>query len=220
MILSSTTIKQRGIIFPHTRRIAFPEAIISSGESLAGYDIRLGYNICVPPGVSIVIDHASRTLRLLKDVAPIDIDPGAKYFVLHCGSVLDVIHHEISVVSQWRKINIGNADKKYNILLGSNCFFLGESLEEITVPRDVIGFCVGKSTYARFGVLVNVTPLEPGWHGVLTIGIANVSATSNVIIHTGHGIAQLVFACVDSETDGYNGKWQNQKGATVVPSGD
>ncbi len=69
---------------------------------------------------------------------------------------------------------------------------LGRSLEYLRIPRGVIGLAFGKSTYARAGILVNVTPLEPEWEGFLTISIAN-TAPCPVRIHAGQGILQLIF---------------------------
>ncbi|MCX8083284.1 MAG: dCTP deaminase, partial [bacterium] len=56
-----------------------------------------------------------------------------------------------------------------------NSFILGRSVEYFRIPRDVIGLCFGKSTYARCGIVINVTPLEPEWEGYITIQIANLT---------------------------------------------
>ncbi len=69
---------------------------------------------------------------------------------------------------------------------------LAESVETFHIPDDVTGVCWGKSSYARCGLLVNVTPLEPGWIGVLTIELANLSPLP-IRLHVGQGIAQVVF---------------------------
>ena len=99
-------------------------------------------------------------------------------------------------------------------LIPPNSFVLGRSLEYFRIPRDVLVLCQGKSTYARSGVFVNVTPLEPEWEGYLTIAIVNCAPVP-AIIYSGEGIAQLVFfraesECVVSYAD-KKGKYQAQK---------
>jgi dCTP deaminase len=103
---------------------------------------------------------------------------------------------------------------------GSTCrisphsFVLGRSLEYFRIPRNVIVICQGKSTYARCGIIVNVTPLEPEWDGFITIAIMNASPVP-AIVYSGEGIAQLVFIrsrgeCETSYSD-RRGKYQSQK---------
>jgi len=83
-------------------------------------------------------------------------------------------------------------------LIPQNSFILGRSLEYFRIPRDVIALCQGKSTYARSGVFVNVTPLEPEWEGYLTIAIVN-TAPVPVKVYSSEGIAQLVFIRAEAE---------------------
>jgi dCTP deaminase len=73
-----------------------------------------------------------------------------------------------------------------------NSYILGRSIEIFDMPSNVIGICVGKSTYARCGIIVNVTPLEPGWRGTLTMEIANVSPLP-VRLYPNEGICQIIF---------------------------
>jgi dCTP deaminase len=95
-----------------------------------------------------------------------------------------------------------------------NSFILGRSFEYFRIPRDVVVFCQGKSTYARSGVFVNVTPLEPEWEGYITIAIVN-TAPVPAKIYSGEGIAQLVFIRAESECGisyaDRKGKYQAQK---------
>lgn len=98
-----------------------------------------------------------------------------------------------------------------------NSYMLGESVETIEVPRDVIGITVGKSTYARAGIIVNVTPAEPSWRGKLTIEISN-SAPLPAKVYAGEGIAQMMFfragrRCETSYAD-KQGIYQDQTGVT------
>jgi dCTP deaminase len=99
-------------------------------------------------------------------------------------------------------------------LIPPNSFILGRSLEYFRIPRDVIALCQGKSTYARSGVLINVTPLEPEWEGYITMAIVN-SAPVPAKVYSGEGIAQLVFIRAESECAisyaDKKGKYQAQK---------
>ncbi len=99
--------------------------------------------------------------------------------------------------------------------LAPGSFVLGRSLEYFRIPRDVLALCTGKSTYARCGVLINITPLEPEWEGNVTISIANTSPVP-VRIYADEGIAQVVFIgaekpCLTSYAD-KKGKYQAAKG--------
>ncbi len=77
-----------------------------------------------------------------------------------------------------------------SIVIPPGSYVLARSVERLHIPRHLKGRVVGKSTYARIGVLINTTPLEPGWKGTLTIEIGNVTPCP-VRIHVGEGIAQL-----------------------------
>ena len=99
-----------------------------------------------------------------------------------------------------------------------NAFALARTVEYFRIPRDVLTLCVGKSTYARCGIIVNVTPLEPEWEGHVTLEFSN---TTNLPakIYAGEGVAQLLFfqsdeACDTSYKD-RRGKYQDQRGVTL-----
>ena len=95
-------------------------------------------------------------------------------------------------------------------------YALGVSIELISMPPNIMGLTSGKSTYARQGTIVNVTPIEPGWSGHLTICIVNPLAFP-VRIYANEGIVQTVFVRLNSDADkAYgDGKYQNQ-GASVA----
>lgn len=78
------------------------------------------------------------------------------------------------------------------IIVPPGSFVLGRSVEWVKMPRDVMGICLGRSTYARAAVITNVTPLEPGWEGRVTMEITN-SGRLPVKVHVGRGIVQVVF---------------------------
>jgi dCTP deaminase len=100
-----------------------------------------------------------------------------------------------------------------------NSFVLGRSVEYFRIPREVLVICLGKSTYARCGIVINVTPLEPEWEGYVTIEISNTSPLP-AKIYANEGIAQLLFiegseVCERSYAD-KAGKYQAQKGITLA----
>jgi len=78
------------------------------------------------------------------------------------------------------------------IVMETGSYILGRSLEFFKIPKKVMGLVLGKSTYARSGILINVTPLEPEWNGFLTISISNISGKS-VLLFPMQGIAQVIF---------------------------
>lgn len=99
-----------------------------------------------------------------------------------------------------------------------NSFALARSVEYFRIPRDVLALCVGKSTYARCGIIVNVTPLEPCWEGILTIEISNTTPLP-AKIYSNEGIAQLLFFQSDEVCDisyaDRKGKYQSQQGVVL-----
>ncbi|MFM9169873.1 MAG: dCTP deaminase [Phycisphaerales bacterium] len=105
-----------------------------------------------------------------------------------------------------------------HIVIPPNSFALAETIEVFDVPRDVLAICVGKSTYARCGIIVNVTPLEPEWRGKVTIEISNTTPLP-AKIYANEGIAQMIFlkadrVCAVSYAD-KGGKYQDQGGLTL-----
>ena len=99
-----------------------------------------------------------------------------------------------------------------------NSFALARTVEYFRIPRDVLTVCLGKSTYARCGIIVNVTPLEPEWEGHITLEISNTT-TLPAKIYAFEGIAQVVFFGADETCEiSYKdraGKYQGQTGVTL-----
>ncbi len=103
-------------------------------------------------------------------------------------------------------------------LVPPNSFALARSVEYFRIPRDVLTLCVGKSTYARCGIIVNVTPFEPEWEGHVTLEISNTTPLP-ARIHAGEGLAQVLFLqaaepCEVSYAE-RGGKYQSQRGITT-----
>jgi dCTP deaminase len=99
-----------------------------------------------------------------------------------------------------------------------NSFALARTIEYFRIPRDVLTVCLGKSTYARCGIIVNVTPFEPEWEGHVTIEISNTTPLP-AKIYANEGIAQVLFfqsdeSCEVSYKD-KSGKYQAQRGVTL-----
>jgi dCTP deaminase len=107
-------------------------------------------------------------------------------------------------------------------LIPPNSFALARSVEYFKIPRDVLTICVGKSTYARCGIIVNVTPLEPEWEGFVTLEISNTSPLP-ARVYANEGLCQILFfqsdePCEISYQD-KKGKYQAQTGI-VLPKLD
>lgn len=99
-----------------------------------------------------------------------------------------------------------------------NSFALARTMEYFRIPKDVLVLCVGKSTYARCGIIVNVTPLEPGWEGHVTLEFSNTTPLP-AKIYAFEGVCQFLFFKGDLECevsyDRRSGKYMNQSGVTL-----
>ncbi|MEO1717949.1 MAG: dCTP deaminase [Planctomycetota bacterium] len=170
---------------------------ISFGVSSYGYDVRVGtrFKIFTPStksGEIAVVDPKRFSDDMMVEVDVADADKGGTDEGANGGS-------------------------KY-VIIPPNSFALCETVEEIAVPRDVLVICVGKSTYARCGLIVNVTPLEPEWRGKVTLEISNTTPLP-ARVYANEGVAQLIFlkaeeVCAISYAD-KGGKYQDQAGLTL-----
>ncbi|PKM11539.1 MAG: dCTP deaminase [Gammaproteobacteria bacterium HGW-Gammaproteobacteria-3] len=103
-------------------------------------------------------------------------------------------------------------------IIPPNSFALARTVEFFRIPRDVLTICLGKSTYARCGIIVNVTPLEPEWEGHVTLEFSNTTPLP-AKIYAHEGVAQMLFlgsdeVCETSYRD-RGGKYQGQRGVTL-----
>jgi len=108
--------------------------------------------------------------------------------------------------------------KAKECIIPPNSFALARTVEYFRIPRNVLTICLGKSTYARCGIIVNVTPLEPEWEGIVTLEVSNTTPLP-ARIYAGEGIAQFLFfegnePCETSYAD-KKGKYQAQQGLTL-----
>ena len=105
-----------------------------------------------------------------------------------------------------------------SVIIPPNSFALARSIEYFRIPRDVLSICVGKSTYARCGILVNVTPFEPEWEGFVTLEISNTTPLP-ARVYANEGLCQILFfrsdePCETSYAD-RKGKYQKQTGIVL-----
>ncbi|MBF8269357.1 MAG: deoxycytidine triphosphate deaminase [Gammaproteobacteria bacterium] len=103
-------------------------------------------------------------------------------------------------------------------IIPPNSFALARTVEYFRIPRNVLTICLGKSTYARCGIIVNVTPLEPEWEGHVTLEFSNTSPLP-AKIYANEGVAQVIFIESDEECEtsykDRQGKYQGQTGVTL-----
>ena len=107
--------------------------------------------------------------------------------------------------------------KANTCVIPPNSFALARSIEYFRIPRNVLTITLGKSTYARCGIITNITPFEPGWEGYVTLEISNTTPLP-ARIYANEGIAQVIFFEADEECEisyaDKKGKYQKQTGVT------
>ena len=103
-------------------------------------------------------------------------------------------------------------------IIPPNSFVLARTVENFKIPKDVLVVCLGKSTYARCGIIVNVTPLEPGWEGYVTLEFSNTTPLP-AKIYANEGVAQFIFLKGNESPEvtysDRKGKYMKQKGVTL-----
>jgi len=108
------------------------------------------------------------------------------------------------------------------VIVPPNSFALARTVEYFRIPRDIITICLGKSTYARCGIILNVTPFEPMWQGYATLEISNTTPLP-AKIYAGEGIGQVVFLRASQECrvsyEDRKGKYQRQQGIVLPRTG-
>ena len=190
--------------------------------------------------MSIRPDHWIRKMaQLHRMIEPFE-EKQISYIEHHCGERQKVVSYglssygyDIRVADEFKVFtNVHNAvvdpklftDNSFVKMRSSVCvippnsFALARSIEYFCIPRNVLTICLGKSTYARCGIIVNVTPFEPEWEGYVTIEISNTTPLP-AKIYANEGIAQVVFfeaseSCEISYAD-KKGKYMRQRGVTL-----
>lgn len=161
--------------------------ILSYGLSTAGYDSVMAYKLKLP----VEVRNKDGSVKPLDPKNPDD--------------------------AGWVDITIdpNSEDPTYTINPGEH--ILSSTKEYFRMPNDVLAICLGKSTYARAGIIINVTPLEPGWEGNVTLEIHNTT-NRPVILYPGEGICQFLFFRINKPKTSYKdkkGKYQGQRGITL-----
>lgn len=105
-------------------------------------------------------------------------------------------------------------------IIPPNSFLLGHSVERFKIPENVLCICLGKSSMARCGLIVNVTPFEPGWEGYVTLEVSNTTPLP-AKVYANEGIAQILFLEGDDQCEvtyrDRNGKYQDQPADAIPP---
>jgi dCTP deaminase len=192
MILNDRDIRKLCLapLFTHDRPMIEPFSEAVSGDGVISYGL----------------SHAGYDLRLGPDILLFDNQYGG---VVNPKQFNNPEYHR-QVFREYKGLTLGH---KFHI--PPHGYILGHSLEYLRIPDHLKGRCVGKSTLARSGILINTTPLEPGWEGHLTIEIGNQTPCPAVVF-IGEGIAQLEFETLsDLPEKTYAGKkYQGQTGVT------
>lgn len=172
------------------------------------------------------IIRMARDCEMIRPFSESQVKQGISYGVSSYG-------YDISLSREFKILDAANIDeidpKQDNagrfqnihadsVMVPANSFILARTQEYFKIPRKVIAVCLGKSTYARCGIIVNVTPFEPEWEGYATISLANTSPVP-VRVYAGEGIAQVLFLeadreCLTSYRD-KKGKYQSQREITL-----
>jgi dCTP deaminase len=139
---------------------------------------------------------------------------------VRCADEFNIFTNINSTIVDPKDFDSGNfVDLKAPIcIIPPNSFALARTVEYFRIPRNVLTICLGKSTYARCGIIVNVTPLEPEWEGHVTLEFSNTTPLP-ARIYANEGVAQMLFlesdeVCETSYKD-RGGKYQGQRGVTL-----
>lgn len=128
--------------------------------------------------------------------------------------IIDPKHFDKKIVME---VEVPDGER---FVIPPHAFVMGTTREYITIPRNAMGLCIGKSTYARCGLTMNVTAVESGWQGHLTIEMRNTTQMP-VAIYPGEGVVQLLMLLGDQECRisyaDRKGKYQNQPSEPVLP---
>ena len=139
-----------------------------------------------------------------------DITLGNKFMIpefIICGIPVDPMKFDASLMVK--------KEHKQFCLVKPNSYILGCSLEYFKIPNDILGICIGRSSYARCGININITPLEPGWEGNITVEIISNNYLP-VKVYVNKGIAQIIFFRGELPNKNYVAKGGRYQGQTEV----
>jgi dCTP deaminase len=175
---------------------------ISSGLSSYGYDLRVGYKFKVfTPTFSTVVDPKAFDERAFVDI---DVTP-RRHMWKQPEEIRNHVENWYCNRCEQQCFDPKSFTKKClegpdHILIPPNSFALGETVERVKIPRDVIALCACKSTYARVGIVIPTTILEPEWEGIVTLEIANTTPLP-AKVYAGEGICQVLFFRSDGHSE-------------------
>lgn len=172
---------------------------------------------------SMIHPFADRQVRNAEDLPIISYGVSSYGYDVRCANEFEVFTNV-----NGGTVDPKNFDKKMlhrvvgdECIIPPNSFALARTVEWFKIPRNVLTVCLGKSTYARCGIIVNVTPLEPEWEGHVTLEFSNTT-TLPAKIYANEGVAQMLFFESDEECEvsykDRNGKYQGQSGVTLPRS--
>ena len=215
---------EHGMIEPFEDR-QVRAGVVSYGLSSYGYDIRVADEFKVFTNInSTVVDPKNFDARSFVDSqvrsGAISYGVSSYGYDVRVGDEFKVFTNINSTVVDPKQFDARSfVDIKADIcIIPPNSFALAKTVEYFRIPRDVLAVCVGKSTYARCGLIVNVTPFEPEWEGFVTLEISNTTPLP-AKVYANEGIAQVLFfqsdePCEVSYAD-KKGKYQRQQGLTL-----
>lgn len=194
-----------------------PPDVVSYGVTSSGYDIRVG-------GIFKVFTNAlceTVSPKNLREGCFLDVNLTGHHWGDVVGDRIRCSRCKVERLDQASRLLCPRAapDVQKTIKIPPNSFALAETVELLHIPRNINCLCLGKSTYARCGIIMNFTPFEPSWRGVVTVEISN-STPLPVEINAWQGIGQAQFTLVVGKPEkGYadktNQKYMDQKGLTL-----
>jgi len=196
-----------------------PEGVVSYGVTSSGYDVRVGGRFKV--FTNALCETVSP--KNIRDGCFLDVDlTGHDWYGEPNSDDVKCVRCEADRLDNTASRLLcpkAPPDVKKTIKIPPNSFALAETVELLHIPRNINCLCLGKSTYARCGIIMNFTPFEPSWRGVVTVEISN-STPLPVEINAWQGIGQAQFTLVVGKPEkGYadkkNAKYQDQTGLTL-----
>ena len=178
-------------------------------------------SLCLDPNAAMIHPFIPSQLRVLGNEHAISFGLSSMGYDIRVADEYRIFTNQHTGVLDPKRMDqkfLHDVAGKGYCIIPPNSFALARSVERIKMPRDVIAICLGKSTYARMGIIVNVTPLEPGWDGFITLELSNTTPIPSKV-YSNEGIAQLLFfrgqPCRTSYGDRM-GKYQHQEGVTLA----
>lgn len=168
----------------------------------------------------MISPYESGQVRTVNDNRIISYGTSSYGYDVRCADEFKIFTNINSTIVDPKAFDEGNfVDFKGDVcIIPPNSFALARTVEYFKIPRSVLTVCLGKSTYARCGIIVNVTPLEPEWEGHVTLEFSNTTPLP-AKIYANEGVAQMLFyesdeVCKTSYKD-RGGKYQGQTGVTL-----